>query len=81
MSIRIAAAVLLLAAGSAAAQENPVLDPKAKTPGVVFRSTLEDYRRFAEQKPADWRQANEEVRRAAEKPPTKPAGGHGVHHK
>ena len=62
MSIRIAAAVVLLVAGSAAAQESSVLDPKAKNPGVVFRSVFEDYRPFGEQKPVDWRQANDEVR-------------------
>jgi len=62
MNPRIAAAVLLLAAGSAAAQESSVFDPKAKSPGVVYRSALEDYRPYAEHKPADWRQANDEVR-------------------
>lgn len=64
MSIRIAAAVVLLvAAGSATAQESSVFDPKAKKgPGVAYRSAFEDYRPFAEQKPADWRRANDEVR-------------------
>jgi hypothetical protein len=66
--IRIASAVLLLAAGSAAAQDSSVLDPKAKSAGVVYRSAFEDYRPFTDQKPADWRQANEEVRKAAQKP-------------
>jgi hypothetical protein len=61
------AAVILLAAGSAAAQESSVFDPKAKGPGFVYRSAFEAYRPFAEQKPADWRKANEDVRRAAEK--------------
>lgn len=67
MSIRISAAVVLLAATGAAAQDSSVFDPKAKSPGTVYRSAFEDYRPFAEQKPADWRQANEEVRRQAAK--------------
>jgi hypothetical protein len=40
MSIRIASAVILLAAGSAAAQEASVFDPKAKSPGAVYRSAF-----------------------------------------
>jgi hypothetical protein len=81
MSIRLAAAVVLLVAGSATAQESSVFDPKAKSPGVVFRSAFEDYRPFAEQQPADWRNANEEVRRAAQKPPARPEAAHGKQHK
>jgi hypothetical protein len=79
MSIRIASAVILLAAGSAAAQEASVFDPKAKSPGAAYRSAFEGYRPFAGQQPADWRKANEEVREAAQKPPAAPAAGHGKH--
>lgn len=96
MNPRIAAAVVLLAAGSAAAQESSVFDPKAKGPGVVFRSAFEAYRPFADEKPVDWRQANDEVRDVgghlglakgqgpgtqSSKPQPDKGGMHGGHHK
>jgi hypothetical protein len=64
MSIRIAAAAILLAAGSAAAQEPGPLDPEARTAGIAYRSAFDDYRTFVDPKPADWRSANDEVRDA-----------------
>jgi hypothetical protein len=69
---------LALAAGAAQGKdaEPSPLDPKAKAPAAHFRSVLEDYRRFTDQKPADWRQANEEVRKAAQKPAARHGGNH-----
>ena len=68
---------LALAAGAVKAgeAEPSPLDPKAKAPAVHFRSAFEDYRPFAQTQPADWREANEEVRKAAQKPPAR-HGGH-----
>lgn len=62
MSIRIVFAAALLVAANAMAQENSVFDPKARSPGVAFRSAFEDYRPFVDEKPVDWRRANDEVR-------------------
>lgn len=45
-------------------------DPAVRVPAPVYRSAFEDYRPFAEQAPAPWRELNDEVRRL---------GGHGGH--
>jgi hypothetical protein len=37
------------------------LDAKAPVPALVYRSTLSNYRRLAEDTPVPWRQANETV--------------------
>lgn len=63
----------LLFAGLAVAQGDGRSDPrdsKAKVPSVVFRSTFEGYRPYADQDLRDWRRSNEEVGAA---------GGHAGH--
>ena len=84
------------AAGTAAAQETRRLDPtdpRAKVPGVEYRSAFEGYRPFTDDKVAPWRESNEAVKNggayqghqaqppAPPKPDAKPpAGGeHGAH--
>lgn len=66
-------ALAALAAGVAAAQEarrpDPV-EPKAEVPPAQYRSAFEDYRPYAEQKVAPWRQPQEP---AKEKTPQAPA--------
>ena len=58
-------ALAALAAGVAAAQEaqrpDPT-DPRAKVPGVEYRSAFADYRPFSEEKVAPWRESNEAVK-------------------
>ena len=70
-------ALAALAAGASAQERerpNPT-DPRAKVPAVEYRSAFEDYRPFAEQKPAPWRESNEEVK--DKKPASPPAAGQG----
>ena len=81
------AMLLLLAAaagGAAFAQSEDNRDPRrpeAKVPPVTYRSAFEEYRPYREQKPAPWREVNEEVARVGghagvmktgEKPKEKP---------
>src|SRR5215208_3552904 len=68
-------------------------DPRAKVPRVEYRSAFSDYRPFAEDKLASWRESNEAVKNGGEhtghgsqapskpKPVTKPPSGaqHGGH--
>lgn len=84
-----------LAAGIAAAQETQRPDPthaRAKVPEAEYRSAFADYRPFAEEKVAPWRESNEAVRGGGEeshaaqpagkpKPAAKPPAGeqHGGH--
>ena len=88
-------ALAALAAGAAAAQERErpdPTDPRAKVPGVEYRSAFDGYRPLAEEKVAPWRESNEAVKssggdegRASQpaekpKPAAKPAAGeHGGH--
>ncbi len=48
---------------SAPAQQHPA-DPLATTPPAAYRSAYEGYRPLRDQKPASWRDANDEVARA-----------------
>ena len=48
--------------GSAPAQPHPA-DPQATTPPAAYRSAYEGYRPLRDQKPASWRDANNEVAR------------------
>ena len=47
-------------------------DPKAPVPAVRYESALAGYRSFKDEKPAPWRQVNDEVKAPA---PKKPAEG------
>ena len=58
-------ALAALAAGTVAAEEARLpdpTDPRAKVPGVEYRSAFESYRPFAEEKLTPWRQSNEAVK-------------------
>ena len=58
-----------LAAAQGADRPDP-LDPRASAPPLEYRSGFADYRPFAEQDLADWRESNEAVGAA---------GGHAGH--
>jgi len=64
-------ALAIAIAGVAAAQEaqrpDPK-DPKAPIPPVPYRSVFEGYRPYAEPPLASWREVNEKVGEAAQKP-------------
>lgn len=56
-----------LAAGTATAQSGPrpdPADPEARVPAATYRSAFDGYRRVEGEARKDWREANEEVRRA-----------------
>ena len=89
-------ALAALAAGTAVAEEVRQLDPtdpRAKVPGVEYRSAFDGFRPLAEDKVAPWRESNEAVKEGAEpeghapqsspkpKPAAKPRAGpeHGGH--
>ena len=65
-------ALAIAVAGPTLAQSRSptAADAAAKAPQVQYRSAFDGYRRFVEEKVADWRKANEEVRAA---------GGHKGH--
>lgn len=63
----------LALAGCAGTRPDAPPDPRTaqvKVAPVEYRSAFDGYRKFAEQEPADWRRANDEVGAA---------GGHGAH--
>ena len=39
------------------------LDPRATVPGLTYESSLSQYRRFGDEKPMSWREANDTVAR------------------
>ena len=55
--------VAALTASAAAQNERrpDPLEPKAKAPAPVYRSTFEGYRAFADEDLRDWRKSNDEV--------------------
>lgn len=58
-------ALAALAAGTAVAQETrqpDPTDPRAKVPGVEYRSAFAGYRPLAEEKVTPWGEANEAVK-------------------
>jgi len=59
-------ALAALAAGTVSAQAGKrpdPADPQARVPAPVYRSAFQGFRRFEEDRPANWREANDEAAR------------------
>ncbi len=56
------ASMLAFAASADAAGADP-LDAKAQIPPLHYRSSMEGYRRFGDERPAPWKEANETAAR------------------
>lgn len=86
---------LALASGMAVAQTSgrpDPTDPKARAPARPYESAFKDYRSYADQEAARWRESNDEMGKlgghaghSQQRSPAKPAskapahGGHGDH--
>ena len=70
MNFRLVAAAALLPATALAQKPSDPADTKAAAPGLRYESAFTGYRSFKQERPAPWRQVNEEV---------KGAGGHAAH--
>ena len=70
MDFRLVALVALLPAAALAQSPPQPGDPKAAVPPLRYESALKGYRGIKDDKPAPWKQVNEEV---------KGAGGHSMH--
>ena len=70
MDFRLVALVAFLPAAALAQTSPQPGDPKAAVPPLRYESALKGYRGIKDEKPAPWRQVNEEV---------KGAGGHSTH--
>lgn len=72
-------AVALTASAAAQYERRPdPLEPKAKVPAPVYRSTFEGYRAFADEELRDWRKSNEEVGAAGGQAGHQPGQGAGA---